>query len=198
VAAGELVTKLLDCARAGEDRSASEVVPVGGMLRQIARRFQPIAEQKGLWLRVDADGDAELLTDRHKLERVVANLLDNAIKFTNQGGVSLELAQRHGRTRIRVRDTGTGVAEKDVPYLFDEFYQAHNHERDRSKGFGMGLAICRTLARQLGGDVRIDRTGPDGTCFEVAVDGCDPCGRGRPVGQAGNHVHPEAAGVCCV
>ena len=196
VAAGELVTKLLDCARVGEDRAATEVVPVGPMLRHLARRFQPIAEQKGLWLRVEADGETELLTDRQKLERVVANLLDNAIKFTRQGGVSLELARRHGRTRIRVRDTGTGVADKDVPHLFDEFYQAHNHERDRTKGFGMGLAICRSLARQLGGDVRLDATGPDGTCFEVFVDGCDPRGGRRPVGQAGDLPHPEAAGVC--
>ena len=52
---------------------------------------------------------------------------------------------------MRVRDTGIGISEQNVPYLFDEFYQVNNHERDRSKGFGMGLAICRCLARHIGG-----------------------------------------------
>jgi signal transduction histidine kinase len=94
VAAGELVTQLLDCAKADQDRNATEVVPVGPMLRQVARRFQPIADRKGLWIRVDADGDLELLTDRRKLERVVANLVDNAIKFTERGGVSIEVGRR--------------------------------------------------------------------------------------------------------
>jgi signal transduction histidine kinase len=204
VAAGELVTKLLDVARAGGDRNAADVVPLGPMLRQIARRFQPVAEQKGLWLRV-ANGDAELLTDRQKLERVVANLVDNAIKFTDRGGVLLELVRRVDATRIRVCDTGIGVPDGQAPYLFDEFYQVDNHERDRRKGFGMGLSICRSLARQLGGDVRLASTGPGGSCFEVVVDGLaggvaggGPGGGGRQGGEAGDLAHPEREGVCRV
>lgn len=198
VAAGELVSKLLDCARGGDDPSATEVVPLGQMLRQVARRFQSIAEQKGLWLRVNADIDAEVRTDRQKLERVVTNLVDNAIKFTRQGGVSLELARNGGRTHIRVCDTGIGVPERAAPHLFDQFYQVDNHERDRTKGFGMGLAICRNLARQIGGDVRLDRTGSDGSCFEVLVDDFGAGGGGRPDRQAGHYAHPEGAGLCGV
>ena len=197
-AAGELVSKLLDCAKGGEDHFAAEVVPLASMLRQVARRFQPIAAQKGLWLRVDAGDEAEVLTDRQKLERVVSNLVDNAIKFTERGGVRLELAPRPGGASLRICDTGIGVPDRDAPYLFDEFYQVENHERDRSKGFGMGLAICRQLARQLGGDVRLESTGPDGTCFEVALGGVGPGGGGRPGGEAGDHTHPEGAGVCRV
>jgi PAS domain S-box-containing protein len=195
-AAGELVSKLLDIARAGEDRNASEVVPLAGVLRQVARRFQPIAEQKGLWLRVAADDDVEALTDRQKLDRVVANLVDNAIKFTERGGVTVELVGGAAGARVLVSDTGVGVPERDAPFLFDEFYQVDNHERDRKKGFGMGLAICRSLARQLGGDVRLARTSPGGSCFELTVGGCSPRGGGRPGGEARDHAHSEGERVC--
>jgi PAS domain S-box-containing protein len=198
-AAGELVTKLLDIAKAGEDRSTAEVVNVAGVLRQVARRFQPIAEQKGLWLRVAVDDEhLEALTDRQKLDRVVANLVDNAIKFTDRGGVTLELAGGAGAARVLVSDSGIGVPEGDAPYLFDEFYQVDNHERDRKKGFGMGLAICRSLARQLGGDVRLARTGPGGSCFELTVGGCGPGGGGRPGREARDHAHSEEQGLCRV
>jgi PAS domain S-box-containing protein len=213
VAAGELVTKLLECAKSdGSDRNAADVVPLGPMLRTVARRFQPVAEQKGLTLRVVADAEVEVLTDRQKLERVVANLVDNAVKFTDRGGVVVELTRAEGGlvgepgpgpTRVRVRDTGIGVPAGAAAYLFDEFFQVDNHERDRTKGFGMGLAICRSLARQLGGDVRLTATGPAGSCFELVLDGCGndqdgARGGGRPDGSQSRDRHPEAAGVCRV
>ena len=197
VAAGELVNKLLECARSdGPDGRAADVVPLASMARQVARRFQRIAEQKGISLNVVGGDDEgpEVLADRQKLERVVSNLLDNAIKFTERGGVTVEVARDQG-TRVRVLDTGIGVPREAAPYLFDEFYQVHNHERDRTKGFGMGLAICRSLARQFGGDVRLAGTGPGGSCFEVVLDGCGPGGGRRPDGEAGDRSHPEAAGV---
>ena len=196
VAAGELVTKLLECAKSGgEDRTTADVVPLASMLRQVARRFQPICEQKGLYLRVTGNDALEVLTDRQKLERVVVNLVDNAIKFTSRGGVTLELAECDGYPRVRIHDTGIGVPQEDVPYLFDEFYQVDNHERDRSKGFGMGLAICKSLARQLGGDVRLEATGPHGTCFEILIGECGPGGGGRPDRQESHHADPQTSGV---
>ena len=226
IAAGELVTKLLECARSdGDDRGVVEVVPLAPMLNQVARRFRRISEQKGLFLKVACAEDLRVRTDRQKLERVLSNLVDNAVKFTDRGGVTLELSARGGGAgagaSVRVRDTGIGVPERDAAMLFDEFYQVDNHERDRRKGFGMGLAICRKLARQLGGDVRLERTGPGGSCFEVVVrdaardaagrgaddaagadegEGTDdgPRGGGRPLGQAGDHADPQGAGLCGV
>jgi PAS domain S-box-containing protein len=216
VAAGDLVAKLLDFARAGEDRNAPERVPLAAMVQQIGRRFVPVAEQKGLTLRVSADphadeaGRPEVFADRQKLERIVSNLLDNAIKFTDRGGVGLELVWRaaSGETgdddddrevaAIRVFDSGVGIPPASIPYLFDEFYQVNNHERDRNKGFGIGLAICRSLARQLGGDVRLVSTGPTGSCFEVTLSSLRPGRRGRPDGAACDRAHPEEAGLCRV
>jgi signal transduction histidine kinase len=200
VAAGDLVARLLDFAKVGaQEHNVVERVALPQTLHQIARRFQPLAEQKGLHVRVlappDAPGqeaaDMHVATDRQKLERIVSNLLDNAIKYTARGGVTLELlpaaapstaaardtrdtrdtrdADAHPEVRLRIRDTGIGIPTDKVPYLFDEFYQVNNYERDRSKGFGMGLAICRSLARHIGADVRLAATGSEGSCFEIVI-----------------------------
>lgn len=217
VAAGELVTKLLDYAKAGaQDVNDLAAVSLPGLLHQIERRFAPMTSRKGLYLRVDRGAaDARVVTDRVKLERIVSNLVDNAIKFTGQGGVTVEASRVEpaggvkdapGGLVIRVSDTGIGVPETNVPYLFDEFYQVNNHERDRSKGFGMGLAICRTLARQLGGDVRLADTGPGGSRFELVVPdragGADhdegAAGGGRSRGTAGAVADPADPGLCRV
>ena len=206
VAAGDMVSRLLDFAKVGaQDQNEIESVSLAPVLHQVARRFQPLAAQKGLSLVVTAAaaaGDTRVLTDRQKLERIIANLLDNAIKYTRRGGVTLELAASGGAAGgggeaiIRVSDTGIGVPADEAPHLFNEFYQVGNYERDRSKGFGMGLAICKSLARHVGGDVRLARTGPDGSCFELLVRSVGPDRRGRPPGPPGDHADPQEAGLC--
>jgi PAS domain S-box-containing protein len=221
VAAGDLVTKLLDFARAGaHDANQVQNVSVAATLQQIVRRFQPVAEQKGLYLRC-TDVDAQVVTDRQKLERIISNLVDNAIKYTSRGGVSIGLSAVDEEVAVRVCDTGIGIPAENVPYLFDEFYQVNNHERDRSKGFGMGLAICRCLARHIGGDVRLAHSGPAGSTFEVVVNrrGTGGADRGaggngvgigaeapdigadrggRPGGTAGDRPHPAPSRLCGV
>jgi PAS domain S-box-containing protein len=185
VAAADLVAKLLDFAKVGaEDENVVEPVQLPGLLAQIVRRYAPLAEQKGLFLRksevvvanTDVPASFQVATDRQKLERIISNLVENAIKYTGHGGVVLELATSAGTGAggelcIRVRDSGIGIPHDKVPYLFDEFYQVNNYERDRSKGFGMGLAICRSLARHIGAEVRLAATGTDGSCFEVVLGG---------------------------
>jgi len=202
VAAADLVSKLLDFAKLGaEEGNSAERVSVPGVLRQVARRFGPLAEKKGLYLRVadSADGvGVEVVTDRQKLERVIGNLVDNGIKYTSRGGVTLETLATEDGVAVRVADTGIGVPRDNVERLFDEFYQVNNHERDRSKGFGMGLAICRCLARQLGGDVRLAGTGAGGSCFEVFIGGVGAGGRRRSGGEEGDGADPEEARLCGV
>ena len=200
IAAGNLVTRLLEFAKAqGRDENATERVSIAATLDQVVRRFRPIAEQKGLYLRLSAHGDVELLTDRQKLERIVSNLVDNAIKFTERGGVTLELVMAGGPgCVVRVRDTGLGVPAQHVPHLFEEFFQADPTTRDRPRGFGMGLAICRSLARQLGGDVRLAQTGPGGSTFEVSVKVATPAGAAAAGTRrdVGDDAGPDDARLC--
>jgi PAS domain S-box-containing protein len=168
--AGEYVTRLLDFARAGgEEQNHIESLSIRGVLNNIQQRFQPLATEKGLFIQVASDRDIEVRTDRQKLERLIANLVDNAIKYTRVGGVTLSLIPRDEQFCLRVTDTGMGVPMENAPYLFDEYYQVNNTERDRSKGFGMGLAICKYLAIQLGGTVRLLNTSDQGSSFEVAL-----------------------------
>ena len=147
------------------------------------RRFVPVADPKGLYLRVVADCDVELRTDRQKLDRIVTNLVDNAIKFTSRGGVTMEVTDCDGGATVRVSDTGIGVPPEHAPHLFDEFYQVNNPHRERGKGFGMGLAICRTLARQLGGDIRLAESAPGGTTFELTLHHLEAAPQSRPETQ---------------
>src|SRR3981081_2872282 len=92
-----------------------------------------------------------------KLGRVLANLLGNAIKFTDSGSVSLRASwlpdsdERGGELWLSVKDTGSGIALEYVPQIFDEFFQIRNPARDRSKGTGLGLAICKRLVDAIGG-----------------------------------------------
>jgi PAS domain S-box-containing protein len=198
VAAGEMLSKLLEYARAGhEDGSAGlEPVMLDSVLQQVGRRFSPLARQKGLSLMVIGSAELACFTDRNKLERIISNLVDNAVKHTEAGTVELSAAAAgDGSVVVSISDSGKGIAKDAVPYLFDEFYQVNNHERDRSKGFGLGLAICRTLARQLGGDVRLASTGPAGSRFEVVLRADGPGGRGRSQRPPGDRAHSSAPGV---
>jgi signal transduction histidine kinase len=208
VAAGDLVTKLLEFAKVdAQDQNVMESVSMPATLQQIVRRFQPLTEQKGLYLRVNGSSDgngegprleATVQTDRQKLERIISNLVDNAIKYTERGGVSLDVKQVGEEVCVRVSDTGMGIPHENVPYLFDEFYQVNNHERDRCKGFGMGLAICKCLARHIGGDVRLASTGPSGSCFELAVKSVRADRGGRQRRPAGDHADSQETGLCSV
>ena len=192
VAAGDLVTRLLDFAKVGaHEHNAAERTSLNSLLKEIGRRFAPIAAQKKLTLELNADEPIEALTDRHKLERVVSNLLDNAIKYTQIGSVTLSLATSADKTFIRITDTGVGVPPEHVPYLFDEFYQVNNYERDRNKGFGMGLAICRCLAQQINASVRLASTGPGGSCFEIVIKNVGADRRGRSDRPEDDECHSE-------
>ena len=169
-AASELINRLLDFAKIGSlDRNVMGEFPLEAALRQVHQRYLPLAELHGLYLRLSHHADVGLRTDRHKLERIIGNLIENAIKYTREGGVTVSVDISAGAVAIRVSDTGIGVPPDKATHLFDEFYQVENDERDRRKGFGLGLAICRSLARQMGGEVRLADTGPEGSCFEFTM-----------------------------
>ena len=143
--------------------------------------MQANADEKRLLLRAQVPTGAAVYTDRSKLERIVQNLLSNAIKFTEVGGIRMEMEIDSSMLKIHVIDTGPGIDPNFKERLFEEFFQLHNHERDRRKGFGLGLTIARRLARQLGGDVTLESVIAHGSRFTVTLPGAvaDP---ERPAG----------------
>jgi signal transduction histidine kinase/ActR/RegA family two-component response regulator len=119
---------------------------------------------------VRADQSCWVLTDRVKLGRVIANLLENGVKFTTAGEVRVQMGiAKDGRVRIEVADTGPGIAGENLPHVFDEFFQLQNPERNASKGSGLGLAICRRLVEALGGTIAAESVFGAGATFVVTL-----------------------------
>lgn len=190
-AAGELLNSLLDYARM-EMRSGGPhftTFPLREFMEHTARGFNHCAVRKGLYVRVGICPHIALTTDKLKLFRVVSNLVDNAIKFTQTGGVELSANEGSDKVSISVVDTGLGIAPQERQRIFEAFYQIGNHERDRSKGFGLGLTICRRLVEQLGGQIDVQSEEGYGSRFIINV----PKKTGAT--DRGQCVNPEGSGT---
>jgi signal transduction histidine kinase len=173
LALADLVGDVLDLARfdAVEVELHLSEFSLSDLLADECARARPLAEAKNLWLKVEPPGDSvRLRSDRLKLVRIVGNLLGNAIKYTQTGGVTVTTAlEPNNAALIRVRDTGVGIAPEQVGRIFDEFVQLSNPERDRSKGCGLGLAICHRLVKALGGSIAVESQPGDGSAFTVRL-----------------------------
>lgn len=174
-----LLDGLLDVSRL--DAGAVQVdwhdVDLGPLLDSIGQEYRPLAAQGGLLLDVQRP-DAPLLvrTDPDLLRRVLINLLGNALKFTRQGGVTLEARHDGDRVLLAVADTGIGIAAADQVRVFEEFYQADNPARDRSQGLGLGLAIVRRISVLLDIVVALDSAAGRGTRISLRLPAGDALG----------------------
>ena len=113
-----------------------------------------------------------LRTDRIKLARILGNLIGNAIKFTETGQVHVSAEVPDGQgVRILVTDTGIGIPPEFQRHIFDEFFQMRNPERDRNKGTGLGLTICKRLVDAMGGSLDVTSTPGEGSTFIVTLPG---------------------------
>ncbi|HEX8911080.1 MAG TPA: HAMP domain-containing sensor histidine kinase [Humisphaera sp.] len=172
-ATGDMLDALLEFARLdwASDPVTPNVFPLAEAVESATRTSRAAAEQKGLDLRNLCPAGLTVTTDRLKLERVLTNLIANAVKFTPTGSVRVEAQPGADGVELHVIDTGVGIAPEHRDRLFEEFFQVHNHERDRRKGFGLGLSIARRLARQLGGDIQLDSAPGRGSRFTVVLPG---------------------------
>ena len=167
----ELLDGLLEFARleTAEDRISPTDFDLGELLRELLNSHAAQASKKSLELTCSSFNVINMSSDRLRLERVLNNLLSNAIKFTERGSVRIEVESTVKQVKISVVDTGIGIARENQQRLFEEFYQVQNHERDRQKGFGLGLAICRRLADQLDGNVECASEHGKGSRFTVLL-----------------------------
>jgi len=144
------------------------------VVNEVVATFRPEASAKGLHVAVvDGSADAAVVSDRGRLSQILVNLVHNAVKFTDAGGirvcVSNEDADPDGAVRIDVEDTGPGLSAEQAARLFRAFSQADESTTRRHGGTGLGLSISRNLARRLGGDVTVRSEPGRGSCFRVRL-----------------------------
>ncbi len=135
----------------------------------VCARQRPAAQERGLTLECDCPAGLVVHSDAEMLRRVVGNLVDNALKFTERGGVRLVATPQGDRVALCVVDTGCGIAPDDQLRVFEDFEQLRNPERSRARGHGLGLGSVRRLARLLGIELRLRSDVGRGTSFELLI-----------------------------
>jgi signal transduction histidine kinase len=158
-----LIEDLLDVSRAisGKLQLKVEPVNVGEAVLAAVETLRPAIASKGLAFETDVDTTlAPILADTSRLQQVVWNLLSNAIKFTPSGGtVRLRVSEGAGGVEITVHDTGAGIPEAFLPFVFDRFRQADAGTRRETGGLGLGLAISRHVVELHGGTITAQSRG---------------------------------------
>ncbi|RLJ68380.1 ATP-binding protein [Sulfurisoma sediminicola] len=163
----DLLDTLLDISRI--DAGLVVAKPATFLLNDLLARLQfdlaETAQRKGLRLRLRTGGNLSVHSDAVLLERILLNLLGNALRYTQRGGVLLACRRRGNRVRVEVWDTGIGIPAASQRAIFDEYVQLDNPERDRSKGLGLGLSICRRLAHLLDTSLQLRSNPGRGSVF---------------------------------
>lgn len=155
---------------AGELYPEKKDVDLVDLLRKLSSMYEVRAGQEGIELRVDTpEGVLNADTDPDRLERILTNLLDNAIKYTGGGTVVLSATGGEGLVRISVADTGQGIEPELLPRLFERFYRVEKSRATRHGGAGLGLSICKELVETMGGTIEVHSLPGQGTTFTVTL-----------------------------
>ena len=167
---GRLVTDLLDLARmeSGHITLYKEVVPIVPVLERMTTKFTQVAKEKHITLSFETEltEDTIIEMDEDRIEQVLTNLIDNALRHTPEGGkVTVSLTTELTYARIAVTDTGIGIPKEDVPYVFERFYKADKARTRAKGGTGLGLAIARNIVEAHKGNIKVDSEIGVGTSF---------------------------------
>jgi signal transduction histidine kinase len=152
----------------------SEDVDLAALLDHCVESLRPLACQKGLWLRTSLEDTLQVYSDPRYLRRILTNLIGNAIKFTNQGGVSVSI-HAGDELVLEVSDTGVGINDGFLDDLFEPFTQESSGLTRTHQGTGLGLAVTRHLVQSLGGEIEVDSQKGSGTAFTVRLDCAKVC-----------------------
>lgn len=171
---GRLVRDLLNLARMESGHISIErtKVDVPSLIKRVGRKFQGIAREQKVSLKWEIQPDLpEVYWDEDKVEQVLTNLVDNAIRHTPEGGeIWLKASPINGgKVSLMVRDTGSGIPEEDLPFIFERFYKADKARTRGQSGTGLGLAIVKHMVEAHGGTVSVDSRLGKGTTFTVKL-----------------------------
>ncbi|MET3497559.1 ATP-binding response regulator [Variovorax boronicumulans] len=169
-ALGDSLDTMLDVSRldAGVVTPRLAAVSLDALFRALNHTFAAQAEQRDLQLRMRASG-LWVRSDPQLLHRMLSNLIDNALKYTAEGGVAVRARSRSDAVWIEVRDTGIGIAPEQQARVFEEYYQVRNPGRDRAQGLGIGLSVVERLSRLLDHPVQVNSRVGRGTRFRLQL-----------------------------
>ncbi|HEX2718727.1 MAG TPA: HAMP domain-containing sensor histidine kinase, partial [Gemmatimonadaceae bacterium] len=154
----------------GRERPHIEEVDACVIVRASAELMEPLAQEKGLRFRVETpDQPVHVLTDTAKLRQILLNLVSNAVKFTAQGEVRINLDHDGRELRIEVTDSGQGIAAQNIERIFEPFWQVEQQWTRPQGGTGLGLSVTRRLVKLLDGDMDVTSTVGRGSTFVVRL-----------------------------
>src|ERR1039458_3354586 len=189
----KLINDLLDLVRleSGRMEVKREPLEVAEFVKGLASAGRQVAEDKRLRLETVVDPAlGTVLGDRDKLEKIVLNLVFNALKFTPAGGrVELRAEKRDEDFVLTVADTGMGISEKNLPHVFDRFWQADGSSKRKYQGVGIGLALVKELVEIQGGKVTVQSQEGKGTTFTVTL----PYQKAEPAPKLSPEATPQTA-----
>ncbi|MFD9626818.1 ATP-binding protein [Peribacillus muralis] len=171
---GRLVNDLLDLAKleSGKMNLNYECIPISPYLKRITSKFSVLAKEKGISISTSLqDNDIEWNFDPDRIEQVLTNLIDNAIRHTPSGG-NIDVIQRTSDRRslvIDVRDSGSGIPEEDLPFVFERFYKADKARTRGASGTGLGLAIVKNIINAHDGYISVNSLPDKGTTFSFIL-----------------------------
>jgi two-component system sensor histidine kinase/response regulator len=164
-----LVNNLLDLSKieAGKVILDIESVNPGGVIDAVASQLTVKAAEKGLKLKTDISDVPQVTADENRLKQIIRNLAENALKFTEEGGVTMGVYHRSGEVIFWIRDTGCGITEEDQSLIFDKFRQAKRGME--SGGTGLGLSVAKELVELHGGRIWVESAPGKGSTFSFSI-----------------------------
>ncbi len=173
-----LVNDILDVSKI--EAGKMDIIPVNysvsSMLSEIVNMIWMRAEQKGLEFKVEVDPTipSELFGDEMRIKQILVNLLNNAVKYTKEGSITLHIEKEDAqddnvRLLFSVTDTGMGIKQDSLPYLFDAFLRVDEEKNRRIEGTGLGLSIVKQLVDLMGGDIAVNSVYTQGSTFTVSL-----------------------------
>jgi signal transduction histidine kinase/HAMP domain-containing protein/CheY-like chemotaxis protein len=194
----QLINDILDLSKveAGKMEVHPERFALASLIEDLEAVFRPLTAEKGLRFTIEpaTSAPAEMITDKQRLRQILHNLLSNAVKFTEQGQVELRIAMAEHRlpgagVDFSVTDTGIGISEGNLATIFSAFQQGDGTTSRRYGGAGLGLAISREVAAQLGGEVAVHSDPGRGSTFSLYLPLTPPGGAAEPA--PGNPAAPS-------
>ena len=167
-----LVNDILDVSRLDTDTMRFEMVKLNSteILDEVVEDMKPAIEKKNLKFITKIPRDLpDIMGDRHRLSQVFKNLLGNALKFTDNGSISVEAEKKEDHIVIAIKDTGVGISSGEVKKVFTKFYQAYSGDDRKNEGVGLGLFICKEIIKKHNGDIWLESQLKKGSTFYVKL-----------------------------